>query len=114
MKKAITSLFCISMLLVITGCGPTKDIEITTPETTIRLSAPGVNPLADEPAENGRVAGLGQGLWHGLIAPVTLIMSLFNNNVEMYEVHNNGQEYNLGFLLGVAIVFLLLGMYGRR
>jgi hypothetical protein len=32
----------------------------------------------------------------------------------MYEVHNNGKEYNLGYLLGVAIVFLLLGVLGRR
>ena len=59
-------------------------------------------------------AGVLQGLWHGLIAPVTLIMSFFNENVQMYEVHNDGKEYNLGFLLGVALVFLILGFSGRR
>ncbi len=33
----------------------------------------------------------------------------------MYEVHNIGSLYNLGFLLGVAIVFILLGaLVGSR
>jgi len=45
---------------------------------------------------------------------VTLIMSFFNDAVQMYEVHNNGREYNLGFLLGVALVFLILGFSGSR
>ena len=34
--------------------------------------------------------------------------------MQMYEVHNNGQQYNLGFLIGVAVVFLLLGVLGGR
>jgi hypothetical protein len=34
--------------------------------------------------------------------------------MQMYEVHNNGREYNLGFLIGVALVFLLLGVLGGR
>jgi hypothetical protein len=25
--------------------------------------------------------------------------------VEMYEVHNNGTGYNLGYLLGVIVIF---------
>jgi hypothetical protein len=43
---------------------------------------------------------------------VTLIGSFFNPALEMYEVHNNGREYNLGFLVGVALVFLILGVIG--
>jgi hypothetical protein len=30
----------------------------------------------------------------------------------MYEVHNDGSQYNLGFLIGVALVFLILGIIG--
>jgi hypothetical protein len=30
---------------------------------------------------------------------------LFNDNVNIYEVHNNGNWYNFGFMLGVACVF---------
>jgi hypothetical protein len=49
-----------------------------------------------------------------LIAPVTVIGSFFNPDMQMYEVHNNGREYNLGFFLGIALVFLLLGLVGGR
>ena len=29
---------------------------------------------------------------------------------QMYEAHNDGSQYNPGFLIGVAIVFVLLGI----
>jgi hypothetical protein len=115
MKKLLISVLPVILLIAITtGCAPGSSVEVTTPETNIQLTTPGTNPSVNEPAENGRVAGVVEGLWHGIIAPVTLIMSFFNDAVQMYEVHNNGREYNLGFLLGVALVFLILGFSGRR
>ena len=114
MKKLFVLVLSIMLLVTMAGCGPDTNIEVNTPDSSIQLNTPGVNPLVNEPAENGRVAGVVQGLWHGIIAPVTLIMSFFNENVQMYEVHNDGKEYNLGYLLGVAIVFLILGFSGRR
>jgi hypothetical protein len=46
---------------------------------------------------------------------VTLVISFFNKDVQMYEVHNIGNLYNLGFFLGVAIVFIFLGLiFGSR
>ena len=50
-------------------------------------------------------AGFWLGLWQGLILPITFIVSLFNDNVSIYEVHNNGNWYDFGFVLGAAIVF---------
>ena len=115
MKKPQISVLSVLLLIAIaSGCAPGSSVEVTTPETNIQLTTPGINPLVNEPAESGAVAGVIQGLWHGIIAPVTLVMSFFNENVQMYEVHNNGREYNLGFLLGVALVFLILGFSGRR
>ena len=114
MKKLFVLVLSLVLLVTMAGCGPDTNIEVNTPDASIQLNTPGVNPLANQAAENGRVAGVLQGLWHGIIAPVTLIMSFFNENVQMYEVHNDGKEYNLGFLLGVAIVFLILGFSGRR
>ena len=114
MKRLLILVVSMILLGVMAGCGPDTNIEVNTPDSSIQLNTPGVNPLANKPAENGRVAGVVQGLWHGIIAPVTLIMSFFNENVQMYEVHNDGKEYNLGYLLGVAIVFLILGFSGRR
>ena len=102
------------LLFLVTSCAPGSDIEVNVPATTLQLTTPGPNPLVNEADDNGRLAGAAQGLWHGLIAPVTLVGSFFNPALEMYEVHNNGREYNLGFLVGVALVFLLLGLIGGR
>lgn len=50
-------------------------------------------------------AGFWYGLWHGVIAVITLIIHLFNSNVMVYEVHNTGGWYDFGFLLGVITVW---------
>lgn len=67
--------------------------------------APGVNEQLGKPDAAGVVAGFWLGLWHGLIAPVTFVISLFSSTVEPYEVHNNGGWYNFGFLFGLSITF---------
>lgn len=67
--------------------------------------APGPNTLAGTANEEGKVARFWTGLWHGIIAPVTFIISLFSDRVAMYEIHNNGAWYNLGFLLGLIFIF---------
>jgi hypothetical protein len=67
--------------------------------------APGPNDLAASPNEQGDVAGFWRGLWHGFILFFTFIVSLFKDNVQIYEVHNNGNWYNLGFLIGVMAFF---------
>jgi hypothetical protein len=54
---------------------------------------------------NVEAAGFWAGLWHGLILPITFIVSLFNNNVGIYEVNNNGGWYNFGFILGISSSF---------
>jgi len=112
MNKMLVSIAI--LLVLVTGCAPGSSVEVNTPATSIQLTSPGPNPELDKPAGNGQVAGIAQGLWHGLIAPVTLVLSFFNPEVQMYEVHNNGKEYNLGYLVGVALVFLILGVIGGR
>jgi hypothetical protein len=52
--------------------------------------------------EGTKVYGFWNGLWHGMIAGFTFIGSLFNHNIVVYAIHNNGAWYNLGFLLGVG------------
>lgn len=66
--------------------------------------APGPNDLAGTPDEDGKVAGFWQGLWQGIISPITFVISLFTSRVQFYEVHNNGTWYNLGFVLGAGIL----------
>ena len=60
------------------------------------------SPLTDVPANDGSLAGFWLGLWHGMIAPFTFIISLFIDSVNVYEVHNSGGWYNFGFILGVG------------
>ena len=87
MKKGLTLLAAVLTLVVVAGC------------------TPGPNPLADSPHDGGEAAGFWTGLWHGFIVLFTFIVSLFTDNVRMYEVHNSGNWYNFGFLLGVMIFF---------
>ena len=47
-------------------------------------------------------AGFWAGVWHGLIAPITFIVSLFNPSVGIYEINNNGRWYDFGFLIGIS------------
>ena len=112
MQKLLVSILI--GLFLLTACGPNSDLQVTTPESTIRLSTPEVNPARNQPDGEGQVAGLVSGLWQGIIAPVMLVGSLFNPVMEIYEVHNNGTEYNIGYLIGVAFVFLILGLIGGR
>ncbi|MCW2810097.1 MAG: hypothetical protein JWP61_555 [Friedmanniella sp.] len=60
--------------------------------------AAGVNEAAGGPGG----AGFWLGLWHGLISPVTFVISLFTSDVSIYEVHNNGSWYDAGFMLGAV------------
>ncbi|HUP17910.1 MAG TPA: hypothetical protein VM848_17915 [Acidimicrobiia bacterium] len=65
----------------------------------------GPNPEIGSATEGATAAGFLFGLWHGIIAPVTFIISLFTDNVNLYEVHNNGNWYDFGFVLGAGILF---------
>ena len=87
MKTVVVVLILVVLLMALTGC------------------APGPNKLAGSPDQEGEVAGFWRGLWQGIIAPITFIISLFSDKVDIYEVHNNGGWYNFGFLLGMMIIF---------
>lgn len=67
--------------------------------------AAGGNELAGttDPSGEGPF-GFWWGLWHGAIAPITFLVSLFQEDVGVYEVHNSGGWYDFGFLLGLSMV----------
>jgi hypothetical protein len=132
-KKLFVAVLLAVLLAALAGCAPGTGVHVDTPVpnkpsgtpvsndqikvpgVSIQVNAPGPNPQVNTADARGRVASIVMGLWHGIISPVTLVVSFFNSNVQMYEVHNDGSKYNLGFLLGVAIVFVLLGaLIGSR
>ncbi len=67
--------------------------------------APGPNPSAGTPGPDGDLAGFWLGLWHGFIALFSFVISLFHEGVTVYEVHNSGNLYDLGFVLGLMFFF---------
>jgi hypothetical protein len=46
--------------------------------------------------------------------PFAFVVSLFNDKVTIYEVHNAGAWYNFGFLLGAAMIWGGGGASARR
>ncbi len=61
-------------------------------------------------ADPNPVVGTGQdapgflmGLWHGIIIFFTFVISLFTDDVSVYEVANDGNWYDFGFFLGAMI-----------
>ena len=87
MKKALLIGLLIMVLMALAGC------------------AAGPNAFLDTPDDDGDVAGFWRGLWHGIITPITFIISLFSDNVSIYEVHNTGGWYDFGYLLGLITIW---------
>jgi len=86
-RNALVAVMLVMALLALVGCVAGPNAQVNTPD------------------EAGRVAGFWQGLWHGIIAPVTFVISLFSDTVHVFETHNNGNWYVFGFLLGLTAVW---------
>ncbi len=65
--------------------------------------AAGPNESVKTTNASGEIDGFLDGIWHGFIAPVAFVVSLFTDRVNIYEVHNNGNWYDFGFMLGASI-----------
>jgi len=58
-------------------------------------------------------AGFFMGIWHGWIAPFVLIFSFFNEDLMIYEIHNVGFWYNLGFYMAIISGFGSLSFFRK-
>jgi hypothetical protein len=47
--------------------------------------------------------GFWLGVWHGMIFPITVFVSMFNPAVGVYAAVNDGLWYNLGYFGGIAL-----------
>jgi hypothetical protein len=47
-------------------------------------------------------AGFFWGIWHGWIAPVSLLIGLFDETTRVYEANNTGWFYDLGFYMAIV------------
>ena len=83
MHRFVPLALCAVVLLMVTGCAPGNarwNVEL-----------------------GGSPANFWAGLWHGLIIVVTFIVSLFTDDVNIYEPSNVGWGYNIGFIIGCMI-----------
>ncbi|MBN1550446.1 hypothetical protein JW979_03205 [bacterium] len=46
-------------------------------------------------------AGFFKGIWHGWIAPISLIWGFFNPVIRLYENYNTGWGYDFGFYIAI-------------
>ena len=81
-KTMIGLLLFVGMLILMTGCIP-----------------------GDGSYTLGRPAGFLWGIWHGWIAPISLIIGIFDQNIRIYEVVNTGWWYDLGFYIAIISGF---------
>ena len=87
MNKMIVFMMVLVMVLLLGAC------------------AAGPNALEGTPTLSGEPAGFLLGVWHGFISMFTFIVSLFSDQVGVYEVYNNGNWYDFGFILGILIFY---------
>jgi len=50
-------------------------------------------------------AGFFNGVWHGWIAPFSLIVGFFNDHTRVYDPNNTGWWYDFGFYMAVISGF---------
>ena len=50
-------------------------------------------------------AGFFSGIWHGWVAPISLVLGLFNKYIRVYEIINTGWWYDFGFYIAIISGF---------
>ena len=80
-KLLILSFFLMIAVILLSSCAAVQNIEA---------------------CKTGHTYGFFGGLWHGIIAPVSFVISLFSDNVAVWAINNNGGWYTFGFLIGVG------------
>lgn len=58
-------------------------------------------------------AGIFSGIWHGWIAPLSLLLGLFGDRA-IYETNNTGWSYDLGFYCSIIAGFGSLALFRRK
>jgi len=78
-KRWVSLVFVLFLALLMTGCLPGNG-----------------SYSADQPA------GFFSGIWHGWIAPLSLILSIFNPDIRVYEPLNTGWWYDFAFYVAIV------------
>ncbi|MBP3964051.1 hypothetical protein [Paenibacillus lignilyticus] len=81
-KYGLVSLLIVVIVFLLTGCVP----------------GDGTNTV-------NHPAGFFWGIWHGWVAPISLIIGIFKPHIRVYEALNTGWWYDAGFYIAVICGF---------
>jgi hypothetical protein len=81
-KNIVGTLVLLGVIITLSGCFPG-----------------GTTYSSQEPA------GFFSGVWHGWIAPISLIVGLFQSGIRIYEPFNTGWWYDFGFYIAIISGF---------
>ena len=59
-------------------------------------------------------AGFFMGIWHGWIAPISLVISIFNHDIRLYEIYNSGWWYDFGYYIAIISGFGGVSLFRRK
>ncbi len=91
-KTLITAVILAAVSLVLlTGCLPGDGTD-----------------LPDKPAN------FLMGIWHGWLAPISLILSLFTEGIRIYETYNTGWWYDFGYYIAIISGFGGLSLIRKK
>lgn len=90
-RKWIWLVFSLFVLVTLTGCVP-----------------------GDGTATANDPAGFLWGIWHGWIAPISLIISIFDHNVRIYEIYNSGFWYDFFYYMAIIAGFGGLSLVRKK
>ncbi len=72
--------------------------------STVLLMSGCANPQPIQECVVNSPSGFWSGLWHGFISIFSFIGSLFDKDIAVYDVNNNGGWYDFGFLWGAGVL----------
>ncbi len=81
---------CLLLLLLLSGC------------------------MAHNYSVNQSPAGFFIGIWHGWLAPLVLLLKLFNAKYTIFASHNTGFGYELGFYMAIISGFGGLSLLRKK
>ena len=83
-RRAVALVCTVGLVMLVAGCAAGANLEA---------------------GRGAQLPGFWLGLWHGFIAPIAFLVSLFNDTVGIYEIHNSGAWYDFGFIIGISAFF---------
>lgn len=90
-KKILFMTLIVVMLMVLTGCMP-----------------------GDGSYVDGHQANILSGIWHGWLAPLSLLRAFFNSDIRIYESYNTGWWYDFGYYIAVISGFGGISLFRKK